>query len=94
MSVIKDFAPSLKHSVDRININEDYEPNNCKWATQEEQSNNTRSNKFITLNGKTQTYSQWERELNLRKGTISQRKIQSGWTDKDCLNSIIKRGDS
>jgi ribosomal protein S27AE len=87
------YAPSTKHSVDRIDVNKNYEPNNCKWATKDEQSNNTRSNKFITLDGKTQTYAQWEKELKLRKGTISQRKIQSDWTDKDCLSPMIKRGD-
>jgi hypothetical protein len=45
------YKPTPKHSLDRIDNNRNYEPSNCKWATQKEQTNNTRRNKLIEVNG-------------------------------------------
>lgn len=56
--------PSPKHSIDRIDVNGDYCPENCRWVTTKEQANNTRSNAYYTFNGKTQTLKQWCEELN------------------------------
>lgn len=57
--------PSPIHSLDRIDVNGNYEPTNCRWATQIEQSSNTRRNVFITHNGKTDTLSGWARTLGI-----------------------------
>ena len=83
-------SPSKKHSLDRINVDNNYEPSNCRWATRQEQMNNTRSNKFITARGITQTYAQWEVFLNFREGTIRQRKGY-GWEDEECLQPVRRR---
>ena len=57
--------PSPKHSIDRIDVNGDYCPENCRWATIEEQQNNMRKSLRITHNGRTQTITQWCEELNV-----------------------------
>lgn len=46
-------------TIDRIKVNGDYEPSNCRWVTQKEQANNKRNNVFFTYNGQTKTLKQW-----------------------------------
>lgn len=65
-------------TLDRINNEKGYDPDNCRWVTMKVQQNNRRNNVNITYMGKTQTLKQWSEELNLNYGTIKAR-WQKGW---------------
>ncbi len=78
-------------SIDRINNNGDYSAENCRWATATEQSNNTRRNKLITYQGKTQSLSQWSKEIGIPESAIRKR-IALGWTAEKALTTeVIKK---
>lgn len=66
-------------TLDRIDVNKGYSPENCRWVTMKVQSNNTRRNRIITYKGKSQTLAQWCDELCLNYQKIIQR-IISGWS--------------
>lgn len=51
--------PTPRHSIDRKNNNLGYQPENCRWATRAEQTNNTRQNVLITAFGETKNRTQW-----------------------------------
>lgn len=70
------FVPGL--SIERMDDNGNYEPGNCVWATQLQQNNNSRKNRWLTLGDKTMTVSQWARETGIYVNTIYNR-IKYGW---------------
>lgn len=66
-------------TIDRIDVNGNYSPDNCRWVDLVVQANNRRNNAFITYNGKTMTRKQWEDELGFRHGLLANR-IRLGWS--------------
>jgi len=72
-------------SLDRIDNNKGYCPENCRWATRKEQNNNKRNNHLLTYNGKTKTIAEWAEDRNIKYDTIWAR-IKYGWNTERALN--------
>lgn len=66
-------------SLDRKNVNKDYSPSNCRWATKLEQMNNMRTNAYITVRGRTQTIADWARELGVAYSMLYYRLKDAKW---------------
>lgn len=71
-------------SIDRINVNGNYEPNNCKWSTNIEQARNTRRNRFLHINGESKTVAEWAETSGIPYKTL-QRRIYTGCKEENLL---------
>lgn len=80
------YPPDNNHTIERIDVNGNYEKNNCKWATPAEQARNRRNSRFYEYQGKKMILKDWANELNVNEITLRYR-IKRGWPIEKIFNT-------
>lgn len=70
--------------IDRIDVNRNYEPGNCRWVTNHANQRNKRTNHIVTINGQTKILAEWEEATGIKANTILTR-IRRGWAEHRLL---------
>lgn len=85
-------AESRKFTLDRIDVNGDYSPDNCRWIDNKSQQNNKRNNRVFEYKGKKKTVAQWAEECGL--GYKAMQKRLNHWSVEDAIETKpLKRED-
>lgn len=84
-------ADFMQCTLDRINVNGNYEPSNCRWISIKEQCNNRRNNRYLEYRGEKHTIAEWSELLKMPQSAIRKR-VELGWTDGQALGFDYKKG--
>lgn len=72
------------YTLERIDVNGNYEPSNCKWDSWANQHKNKRTNVWLTLNGERRLLMDWAEIVGIDKKVLANR-YKQGWTDEEIL---------
>ncbi len=94
-NVFKDWAYANGYTdgltIERVDNNNGYSPDNCRWADMKTQNNNKRNNTRLTLHGKTKTLSMWCDEYGMKYSVVYQRVHTYGWDLETALKTPLMR---
>ncbi|UNY40195.1 hypothetical protein KLEP174_gp48 [Pseudomonas phage vB_PcuM_ KLEP17-4] len=74
-------------SIDRIDVNGNYSPDNCKWSSKVDQQRNTSKNQIITAYGESKTVAEWADLTGIGRSTLSYR-ARKGWSGEDAISVL------
>lgn len=81
--------PQKQMQIDRIDVNGNYEPGNCRWTTCKKNNRNRRDNRMLEVNGEKRCMAEWAEIVGVKVGTIWAR-LSKGWSDEDAVMTPVR----
>lgn len=89
-AIASGYEEGRKLSIDRIDNNKNYCPENCRWVDQKTQSRNKRNNVILTYNSESRTLVEWAEIIGIHHDTLRGR-LRRGWNAEKTLTSAVKK---